>query len=60
MQRTAIAATWLATKLEETPKRITDVLRVFTRLDCRSENTPLELLDTHSQARHSCFWQSPL
>ncbi len=52
MQRVAIAATWLASKLEEAPRKFRDVLAVFARIDCRAEGDgPLDLLDPHSQVR---------
>ena len=48
-QRVAIAATWLASKLEEAPKKFRDVLMVFARIDSRAEERPPELLDPNSQ-----------
>jgi Cyclin, N-terminal domain len=48
-QRVAIAALWLASKLEEAPKKFRDVLVVFARIDSRAEERPPELLDPNSQ-----------
>lgn len=49
-QRVAIAAMWLASKLEEAPKKFRDVLLVFARIDSRAEGRAPELLDPFSQA----------
>ena len=50
-QRVAIAALWLASKLEEAPKKFHHVLMVFARIDSRAEERSPELLDPHSQVR---------
>jgi Cyclin, N-terminal domain len=62
-QRVAIAALWLASKLEEAPKKFRDVLVVFARIDSRAEERPPELLDPNSQvcaqpAARSCFFHN--
>ena len=50
-QRVAWACCWLATKLEENPRRVQDLLCVFNRIDQRREGKPLEPLDRYSQVR---------
>jgi hypothetical protein len=42
-QRVACACLWLATKLEESPRKLRDVLNVFLRMECRREGLPLEV-----------------
>ena len=49
LQRVAWACCWLATKLEETPRRIRDLLSVFVRIDKRREGKPLTPLDIYSK-----------
>ena len=49
LQRVAWACCWLATKLEETPRRIRDLLSVFVRIDKRREGKPLAPLDIYSK-----------
>jgi hypothetical protein len=39
----ACACLWLATKLEESPRKLRDVLNVFLRMECRREGLPLEV-----------------
>ncbi|XP_021295414.1 cyclin-L1-1 isoform X3 [Herrania umbratica] len=45
----AASALWLATKLEESPRRARQVIIVFHRMECRRENLPLEHLDLYSK-----------
>ena len=49
VQQVAIAATWLASKLEEAPRKFRDVLSVFCRIDRRADGRRLEPLDINSQ-----------
>jgi len=42
VKRVACACLWLATKLEESPRKLRDVLNVFLRMECRREGLPLE------------------
>lgn len=49
MQRVAASCVWLASKLEESPRKIYVVLQVFNRMERRRENLPLELLESPSQ-----------
>lgn len=44
-----MAATWLATKLEETPRQAKDLLRVFARIDARAQGASLDVIDPYSQ-----------
>lgn len=50
LQRVAASCVWLAAKLEETPRKIRDVLFVFHRLNQRREGLPLEPLEQFSKA----------
>lgn len=59
-QRVAIAATWLASKLEEAPKKFKDMLLVFTRIDSRAEGRAPELLDPSSQVRPDSGFSIPV
>lgn len=45
----ACACLWLATKLEESPRKLRDVLNVFLRMECRHEGLPLEVMDYGSR-----------
>mmetsp|Transcript_325 Transcript_325/g.681 ORF Transcript_325/g.681 Transcript_325/m.681 type:complete len:467 (+) Transcript_325:104-1504(+) len=49
VKRVASACLWLATKLEESPRKLRDVLNVSLRMECRRENLPVELLDYFSK-----------
>eukprot|EP00253_Pinus_taeda_P028809 PITA_28809 len=49
VKRVAASCVWLAAKLEESPRRIPQVLNVFHRMECRRENLPLEPLEPHSK-----------
>ena len=53
LQRVAWACCWLATKLEETPRRIRDVLSVFYRVDRRREGKSLQCLDIYGQVANA-------
>ncbi|KAK3023657.1 hypothetical protein RJ639_043538 [Escallonia herrerae] len=46
-QRVAASCVWLASKLEESPRRARHVLNVFHRMECRRESLPIEHLDPH-------------
>ncbi|CAL8470177.1 g9719 [Coccomyxa elongata] len=48
VEKVAWTSCWLATKLEETPRRMRDILAVFYRLQLRRKELPLELLDFYS------------
>ncbi|OMO81189.1 hypothetical protein COLO4_23726 [Corchorus olitorius] len=45
----AASSLWLASKLEESPRRARQVIIVFHRMECRRENLPLEHLDLYSK-----------
>ncbi|KAK2977361.1 hypothetical protein RJ640_013340 [Escallonia rubra] len=45
--RVAASCVWLASKLEESPRRARHVLNVFHRMECRRENLLIEHLDPH-------------
>lgn len=49
VKRVAMAATWLATKLEETPRQAKDLLRVFARINCRAKGATLDVIDPYSK-----------
>ncbi|XP_016441263.1 cyclin-L1-1 [Nicotiana tabacum] len=49
VKRVAASCVWLASKLEESPRKARQVLNVFHRMECRRENLPLEHLDTSSK-----------
>jgi len=49
VKRVAASCVWLAAKLEESPRKIPQVLNVFHRMECRRENLPLEPLEPHSK-----------
>lgn len=55
LQIVAASALWLATKLEESPRRARQVIIVFHRMECRRENLPLEHLDLYSKVRFDKF-----
>lgn len=52
LQRVAASCVWLASKLEESPRKARQVLIVFHRMECRRENLPVEHLDTSSKVKH--------
>ncbi|CAH2033992.1 unnamed protein product [Thlaspi arvense] len=47
----AASCVWLASKLEENPKKARQVIIVFHRMECRRENLPLGHLDLYSKAK---------
>lgn len=48
-QRVAASCVWLASKLEESPRKARQVLIVFHRMECRRENLSIEHLDLYSK-----------
>lgn len=50
-QRVAASCVWLASKLEESPRKARQVIIVFHRMECRRENLPIEHLDLYSKVR---------
>lgn len=52
LQKVAASCVWLASKLEESPRKARQVLVVFHRMECRRENLPIEHLEVGSQVRH--------
>ncbi|KAM3699651.1 hypothetical protein ACJW31_05G042000 [Castanea mollissima] len=51
-QKVAASCLWLASKLEESPRKARQVLIVFHRMECRMENLPIEHLEIGSQKYH--------
>eukprot|EP00270_Netrium_digitus_P016975 TRINITY_DN6154_c0_g1_i1.p1 TRINITY_DN6154_c0_g1~~TRINITY_DN6154_c0_g1_i1.p1 ORF type:complete len:569 (-),score=53.60 TRINITY_DN6154_c0_g1_i1:537-2063(-) len=49
VKRVAASSLWLACKLEESPRKIRDVLNVFYRMEKRHESSLLELLEPLSK-----------
>ncbi|VFQ87504.1 unnamed protein product [Cuscuta campestris] len=49
VKRVAASCVWLASKLEECPRKARQVLTIFHRLECRRENLPIEHFDTNSK-----------
>lgn len=49
VKRVAASCVWLASKLEESPRKGKHVLIVFHRMECRRENLPIEHLDVFSK-----------
>ncbi|XP_021773017.1 cyclin-L1-1-like isoform X2 [Chenopodium quinoa] len=49
VKRVAASCVWLASKLEESPRKARQVLIVFHRMECRRENLPVEHLDLYSK-----------
>nr|XP_009412076.1 PREDICTED: cyclin-L1-1 isoform X2 [Musa acuminata subsp. malaccensis] len=49
VKRVAASCVWLASKLEECPKKAKHVIIVFHRMECRRESLPVELLDVLSK-----------
>ncbi|XP_057502212.1 cyclin-L1-1-like isoform X1 [Actinidia eriantha] len=49
VKRVAASCVWLASKLEESPRKARQVLIVFHRMECRRENLPVEHLDPFSK-----------
>nr|POE98679.1 isoform 2 of cyclin-l1-1 [Quercus suber] len=51
-KKVAASCLWLASKLEESPRKARQVLIVFHRIECRMENLPIEHLEIGSQKYH--------
>lgn len=51
LQKVAASCVWLASKLEENPRKARQVIIVFHRMECRRENFPMEHLDLYSKVR---------
>ncbi|XP_039127602.1 cyclin-L1-1-like [Dioscorea cayenensis subsp. rotundata] len=49
VKRVAASCVWLASKLEESPRKAKQVIIVFHRMEIRRENLPLEYLDVFSK-----------
>lgn len=49
VKRVAASCVWLASKLEESPRKAKHVIIVFHRMECRRENLPIEHLDVFSK-----------
>lgn len=49
VKRVAASCVWLASKLEECPRKARHVLIVFHRMECRRESLPIEHLDPFSK-----------
>ncbi|PIA40349.1 hypothetical protein AQUCO_02500205v1 [Aquilegia coerulea] len=49
VKRVAASCVWLASKLEESPRKGRHVIMVFHRMECRRENLPIEHLDHFSK-----------
>ncbi|CAM8898432.1 unnamed protein product [Rhodiola kirilowii] len=49
VKRVAASSVWLASKLEENPRKARHVLLVFHRMECRRENLPVQHIDPFSK-----------
>ncbi|VVA12784.1 PREDICTED: cyclin-L1-1 [Prunus dulcis] len=49
VKKVAASCLWLASKLEECPKKARQVIIVFHRMECKRENLPIEPLDPYSK-----------
>ncbi|GAB4855484.1 Cyclin-L1-1 [Ancistrocladus abbreviatus] len=49
VKRVAASCVWLASKLEDSPRKARQVLIVFHRMECRRENLPVEHLELFSK-----------
>ncbi|XP_015581186.1 cyclin-L1-1 [Ricinus communis] len=49
VKKVAASCVWLASKLEENPRKSRQVIIVFHRMECRRENLPIEFLDLNSK-----------
>ncbi|MED6138065.1 Cyclin-L1-1 [Stylosanthes scabra] len=49
VKKVAASCVWLASKLEESPRKARQVIIVFHRMECRRENLPVEHLDLYSK-----------
>ncbi|XP_059432303.1 cyclin-L1-1 [Corylus avellana] len=52
VKKVAAGCVWLASKLEESPRKARQVLIVFHRMECRRENLPVVYLEIGSQKYH--------
>ncbi|XP_042945285.1 cyclin-L1-1-like isoform X2 [Carya illinoinensis] len=52
VKKVAAGCVWLASKLEESPRKARQVLIVFHRMECRRENLPIEHLEIGSLKYH--------
>lgn len=52
VKKVSAGCVWLASKLEESPRKARQVLIVFHRMECRRENLPIEHLEVGSQKYH--------
>lgn len=57
VKRIAASCVWLASKLEENPRRARHVLNVFHRMECRRENLPIEHLDAFSKVFNFIYFK---
>ncbi|KHN16159.1 Cyclin-L1-1 [Glycine soja] len=49
VKKVAASCVWLASKLEENPRKARQVIIVFHRMECRREDFPMEHLDLYSK-----------
>ncbi|KAJ6767889.1 CYCLIN [Salix koriyanagi] len=49
VKKVSASCVWLASKLEESPRKSRQVIIVFHRMECRRENLPIEFLDLNSK-----------
>ncbi|KAL9689400.1 hypothetical protein QQ045_009785 [Rhodiola kirilowii] len=49
VKRVAASSVWLASKLEENPRKARHILLVFHRMECRRENLPVQHIDPFSK-----------
>ncbi|CAK7325529.1 unnamed protein product [Dovyalis caffra] len=49
VKKVAASCVWLASKLEESPRKSRQVIIVFHRMECRRENLPIDFLDLNSK-----------
>ena len=52
LQKGAASCLWLASKLEESPRKARQVLNAFHKIECRMQNLPIEHLEINSQVKH--------
>ncbi|CAK9143117.1 unnamed protein product [Ilex paraguariensis] len=55
VKRVAASCVWLASKLEESPRKARHVLIVFHRMECRREGLPIEHLEPHANQLDKLF-----
>ncbi|XP_048325166.2 cyclin-L1-1 isoform X2 [Ziziphus jujuba] len=49
VKKVAVSCVWLASKLEECPRKARQVIIVFHRMECRRDNLPIDYLDPYSK-----------